>query len=40
MAIIQKRKVENFKNPAIFLCLGGTYCLNMVISEFFALNEF
>jgi hypothetical protein len=25
-----KRKVEKFKNPAIFWWLAGTYCLNMV----------
>jgi hypothetical protein len=30
-----KRKVENNKNCAIFWWLATTYCLNMVISEFF-----
>jgi hypothetical protein len=32
-----KRKVENNKNCAIFWWLARTYCLNMVISEFFFL---
>jgi hypothetical protein len=27
-----ERKIENFKNVAIFLQPSGTYCLNMVIS--------
>ncbi len=28
-----KRKVEKFKNPAIFLQPAETYCSNMVISK-------
>jgi len=28
-----ERKIENFKNVAIFLQASGTYCLNMVISR-------
>jgi hypothetical protein len=34
-----ERKVENFKNPAIFWQPAGTYCLTMAISEILSLKS-